>query len=58
MSQYEQENFLGGGGGGEVDEETHAQAWRDADARRGREDAAAEMDTGDEHGDEHGDEQS
>ena len=49
MSQFEQENDLGGGGG-EVDEETHAQAWRDADERRGREDAADDVDTDAERG--------
>ena len=51
MTQYEQENDLGTGGGGEVDEETHAQAWRDAEARRGREDAAADLETDAEQGD-------
>ncbi len=40
-TQFEQENDLGRGGG-EVDDETLEQAWRDADARRGREDAAAD----------------
>ncbi|HET7759908.1 MAG TPA: hypothetical protein VFK62_08290 [Gaiellaceae bacterium] len=30
MTQYEQENDFGGGGG-EVDEETVEQAWRNAD---------------------------
>ena len=44
MTQYEQENDLGtGGGGGEVDAETYQQAWRDADARRGREDGAEDV---------------
>ena len=39
MTQYEQENDLGRGGG-EVDDETYEQAWRDADARRATHDAA------------------
>ena len=43
-TQYEQENDLGSGGG-EVDEETYAEAWRVADARRSREDAADDADT-------------
>ena len=50
MSQYEQENDLGRGGG-EVDEETHEKGWSDADARRGREDAADELDPDVERGD-------
>ena len=33
MSQYEQENDLGRGGG-EVDDETMDKAWEDADERR------------------------
>ncbi len=37
MTQYEQENDLGRGGG-EVDRETMEKAWRDADARRGADD--------------------
>ena len=44
MSRYEQENDLGGGGG-EVEAEPYAQAWRDADAVRRREDAADDVDT-------------
>ena len=44
MSQYEQENDLGGGGG-EVDDETMEQAWENADERRGREDAPTEDDS-------------
>ena len=39
MTQYEQENDFGRGGG-EVDDETYEQAWRDADARRSTRDAA------------------
>jgi hypothetical protein len=37
MTQYEQENDLGRGGG-EVDEEASEQAWRNAERRRGAED--------------------
>jgi hypothetical protein len=37
VSQFEQENDLGRGGG-EVDDETMEQAWDDAEERRGRED--------------------
>ncbi|HSC49162.1 MAG TPA: hypothetical protein VLD16_02775 [Gaiellaceae bacterium] len=37
MTQYEQENDFGRGGG-EVDEETYEQAWRNAERRRGEED--------------------
>jgi hypothetical protein len=37
MTQYEQENDLGRGGG-EVDEEAYEQAWRNAERRRGKED--------------------
>ena len=47
MTQYEQENDLGRGGG-EVDEETMRKAWEDADARRGREDPAELVDLPDE----------
>ncbi len=38
MSQYAEENDLGGGGG-EVNEDTMEQAWDAAAERRGREDA-------------------
>ena len=34
MSQYEQENDLGGRAGGEVDEETMEQAWQTAAEQR------------------------
>lgn len=37
MTQYEQENDLGRGGG-EVDEETLEQAWRTREERGGRDD--------------------
>ena len=37
MTQYEQENDLGRGGG-EVDEETSEQAWRDSERMRTGED--------------------
>jgi hypothetical protein len=39
MTQYEQENDFGRGGG-EVDEEASERAWRDAERRRGDEDPA------------------
>ncbi len=38
MSQFEQENDLGGGGG-EVDEETLEDAWETSDRRTGSTDA-------------------
>ena len=47
MSQYEQENDLGGGGG-EVDDDTSARAWETAaerrDPRAGEDDADREED--------------
>jgi hypothetical protein len=43
VSQFEQENDLGRGGG-EVDDETMEQAWDDADARRGDEEEEEDED--------------
>ena len=59
MSQFEQENDLGRGGG-EVDEDTAAKAWDDADERRSgdelEEEDADEERSGDELEEEDGDE--
>jgi hypothetical protein len=44
-TQFEQENDLGRGGG-KVDDETMAEAWREAAARRSTENAADESDSG------------
>ena len=43
MTQYEQENDFGRGGG-EVDDETMADAWRNADERRSNTDPAEDVD--------------
>jgi hypothetical protein len=45
-TQFEQENFLGRGGG-EVDESTMAEAWREADRRRSAANIEREASPGD-----------